>query len=401
MAGASLFPSMMINTKFLQLNPAASMTYVETSKTSRFFFKSNGDIYQVKHKLLKRTLSELCPLMARQEERMEPSGKTQEKSYRSGLIDYLLKTGALKWGDRQAPFVSNKRCPIEGTRITYLGHTSILVESGKDALLIDPMLYALTPRHWRLAQTRQGVIEPEDLPVSLSEIPVIDAIAISHIHADHFDPFTLFWFDKTVPICIPRVRTALKNPIRQMGFSQIHALNNWKTRSVGTIRLTRVPSHRQLDSIGYTEQCTWLVETPHVNAYFGTDIRFMPKVFAEVARKTRLDVAFLPASSHHHLGRDVTMGEEQALEAVGILNPGFTVPYACWDHWWLPRNTENFRGTRRGFLKKAVTHGIKAHSGPAGTAYLFRQHRLIQKRVPSKPAEVAGLRSSVNSSTLE
>lgn len=369
------------------MDARAAMTYVETSKTSFLFFKSAQGAYQIKHPLLKRTLSDLCPLLASSTiSDHDPTlgNGVRHGTYARKLIDYLLKTGALKWDSRKEPFIANRRKVVQGTRITYLGHTSILVESGKHSLLIDPMLYALTPRHWRAANNRQSPPDMADIPYCLADLPPIDAIAISHIHSDHFDPFTLFWFDKAVPICIPRVRTPLKNSVRKMGFSTVVPLRNWETWSLGEIRLVRIPSHKQLDTIGYTEQCTWLVLTPHVSAYFGTDIRLMPRVFQEVARRYQPDIAFLPASSHRHLGRDVTMGVDQALTATQILKPTLTVPYACWDHWWLPRNTENFRGTRREFVAKANTEEVATDWGPAGSSYRFLRHELKEKGRPTR-----------------
>ena len=74
------------------------------------------------------------------------------------------------------------------TQITWLGHSSILLEIDGYKLLIDPMLGAaygpvtFMPRSQRFGNS---------LPVTPADLPHIDAVLISHDHYDHLDYNTM------------------------------------------------------------------------------------------------------------------------------------------------------------------------------------------------------------------
>ena len=65
-------------------------------------------------------------------------------------------------------------------RITYVGHATVLLELGGVRLITDPLLrgrFIHVPRH-------AGLPDP-----AVAE--QIDAVLISHLHADHLDPPSL------------------------------------------------------------------------------------------------------------------------------------------------------------------------------------------------------------------
>jgi L-ascorbate metabolism protein UlaG (beta-lactamase superfamily) len=72
--------------------------------------------------------------------------------------------------------------PESGLRITWLGHSSTLVEiDGRRLLLCPVWSQRSSPYTWA------GPKRFFDIPLSLDELPPIDGVLISHDHYDHLD----------------------------------------------------------------------------------------------------------------------------------------------------------------------------------------------------------------------
>ncbi|WP_315823640.1 MBL fold metallo-hydrolase [Paraflavitalea speifideaquila] len=79
--------------------------------------------------------------------------------------------------------------PVSGLRITWIGHSSLLIEIDGLRLLTDPV--------WSNRASFSAFIGPRRFfapPISLKDLPPLDAIIISHDHYDHLDAATIRWF---------------------------------------------------------------------------------------------------------------------------------------------------------------------------------------------------------------
>jgi hypothetical protein len=81
---------------------------------------------------------------------------------------------------------SLRQPPATGLRVTWLGHSSLLIEIDGHRVLTDPVwgeraspLGWLGPRRWY------------DPPIALHELPPFDAVLISHDHYNHLDHPTI------------------------------------------------------------------------------------------------------------------------------------------------------------------------------------------------------------------
>ena len=73
-----------------------------------------------------------------------------------------------------------------GLRITWLGHSTLLVEMEGRRLLVDPVLSERpSPFSW------MGPKRFHKTPLIIDELPTIDAVVISHDHYDHLDEKTI------------------------------------------------------------------------------------------------------------------------------------------------------------------------------------------------------------------
>src|SRR5688500_1899387 len=72
--------------------------------------------------------------------------------------------------------------PASGRRVTWLGHSTVLVEIDRARLLMDPV--------WARRASPSSLIGPRrfhDPPLALEDLPPLDAILASHDHYDHLD----------------------------------------------------------------------------------------------------------------------------------------------------------------------------------------------------------------------
>jgi L-ascorbate metabolism protein UlaG (beta-lactamase superfamily) len=76
--------------------------------------------------------------------------------------------------------------PASGLRVTWFGHSSVLVEIDGATVLIDPL--------WSERASPVSWVGPKrwyPAPVALRELPRIDVVLISHDHYDHLDRSTI------------------------------------------------------------------------------------------------------------------------------------------------------------------------------------------------------------------
>jgi len=116
-------------------------------------------------------------------------------------------------------------------KVTYIANACVIYEQEGFKLLTDPWLVnGAFEGSWCHAPAIRT--KPED-------VANVDAIYISHIHPDHYDPETLKHFRKNIPIVI------LKGPgnffqksLEKLGFTNLIVLNDQEPYQLGPFRLT-------------------------------------------------------------------------------------------------------------------------------------------------------------------
>lgn len=130
-------------------------------------------------------------------------------------------------------------------RTRYFGHATVLVETSTSAVILDPLIgYEGDggPDHFTIA----------DLP------PKLDAVVISHAHADHFSLEALLQLrDRTTHIIVPRSSggslqdPGLKTMLQALGFHNAYELGELESlrvsRDMEVVALPFVGEHADLD----------------------------------------------------------------------------------------------------------------------------------------------------------
>lgn len=108
--------------------------------------------------------------------------------------------------------------------ITFIGHSSFLIQIAGRALLIDPVF-----------ATRLILLRRQRRPgVRIADLPPIDAVLLTHAHMDHLNLPSLRAVCRAMrtrrirpPIAI--VPNGVEDLVRNVGFSEVQSLNWWKS----------------------------------------------------------------------------------------------------------------------------------------------------------------------------
>jgi L-ascorbate metabolism protein UlaG (beta-lactamase superfamily) len=241
----------------------------------------------------------------------------------------------------------------ESTAITFIGHSSFLIQTAGRALLIDPVF---ATRLIVLRRQRRAGVRVEDLPA-------IDAVLLTHAHMDHLNRPSLRAVTRemrrrglSAPVAI--VPRGVDDLVRDLGFARVVSLEWWESTKLGDVqRLLEKKGHliqfahdenrvewppSEILTITATPARHWgarLFKDTHRgfggyaiesasgptiyhsgdSAYFGG--------FAEIGRRLRPEIALLPIGAYFPDSyRAVHTSPEEALQAFLDLKAEVMIP---------------------------------------------------------------------------
>ena len=220
--------------------------------------------------------------------------------------------------------------PASGLRVTWLGHSTLLVEIDGARVLIDPVFgeraspFSFSgPKRWYAP------------PLPLSELPPIDVIVISHDHYDHLDAdFVRAMASSGVRFAVP---LGIGAHLESWGIApdRIAELDWWQETTVGALTLTATParhfSGRWINDQGQTLWCGWAMRGPAHRAYYSGDTAMFGGFNDVGQRLGPFDVTMVEAGAYDRQWADVHLGPEQAVLAHQMVKGGVFIPV----HWGL------------------------------------------------------------------
>ncbi|MEA2387125.1 MAG: hypothetical protein QOJ22_1299 [Thermoleophilaceae bacterium] len=206
-------------------------------------------------------------------------------------------------------------------RLTYVGHSTTLIEVDGAALLTDPVLRDRVGHVRRIAPSFTGRLHP-------------DAILVSHAHRDHLDLESLRRLAPAIPAFAPPAAADL---LRREGRPVTEMAPGQRVR-VGPLAITaveaahdgrRIPVGPARGSIGYVVEGT-------VRVYFAGDTDLFEGM-RDLA--TGIDVALLPVWGWGARLPPGHLDPERAAIAAGRLKPRVAIPihwgtFASPRAWW-------------------------------------------------------------------
>jgi len=220
--------------------------------------------------------------------------------------------------------------PESGLRVTWLGHSTLLVDIDGIRVLIDPVWGHRTSPWSSVGPAR---FYPPPLP--LEDLPQVDVVIISHDHYDHLDyptvsrlsELNLRWL---VPLGIgAHLEHWGVNP------SSITELDWWESASIDEVTLTATParhfSGRWIDRMDSTLWAGWSIRGPVHAAFYSGDTALHPE-FEEIGRRLGpFDITMMESGAYDSTWTDVHLGPEQAVIAHQMVGGGLLLPV----HWGL------------------------------------------------------------------
>jgi L-ascorbate metabolism protein UlaG (beta-lactamase superfamily) len=191
------------------------------------------------------------------------------------------------------------------TRATWIGHSTVLLETGGRLLLTDPVL-----GHWLgPVYRRSGRLE--------AEIEDPDAVLITHLHHDHLDLRSLRQIGLETLVIVPAGGGRL---LRSNGFMRVRELDVGERTTVDGVGVEAVPAKHDgrrppfgpsAPALGY------LIDGEH-RTYFAGDTDIYRKM---TLLAPGLDLAILPVGGWGPTLRGGHMDPARAAEALGLLRP--------------------------------------------------------------------------------
>jgi len=185
--------------------------------------------------------------------------------------------------------------------VTWIGHSTVLVQIGGLNLLTDPV-WADRASPLSFAGPRRR-LQPA---VRLTDLPPIDVILISHNHYDHLDLPTVRQLARRFPTAEWVTPIGVGAPVRRAGARQVHDLEWWNRLDMTTtLAITCTPAQHS-SGRGVTDRnrslwCGWSIETSaggRQAVYFAGDSAYCP-AFAEIgARLGPFDASLLPIGAY-------------------------------------------------------------------------------------------------------
>jgi L-ascorbate metabolism protein UlaG (beta-lactamase superfamily) len=222
------------------------------------------------------------------------------------------------------------KAPETGLRITWLGHSTMLLELDGVTLLTDPVFGERASPF--------GFVGPKRFhpnPVALAQLPRLDAVIVSHDHYDHLDYPTIL---QLVASDVPFITSlGVGQHLESWGIAEarITELDWWESAPVagGRARVTAAPSqHFSGRGLGLRNSTAWssfAVRGERHGFFFSGDTGLTPEYRTIRERLGEVDVAALEVGAFHPAWGDIHLGPDNALKAAEMLGAKRLLPV----HW--------------------------------------------------------------------
>jgi L-ascorbate metabolism protein UlaG (beta-lactamase superfamily) len=219
--------------------------------------------------------------------------------------------------------------PKSGLRITWVGHSSLLIEIDGKRILTDPVWSNRVSFSQRFGPQR--FFQP---PIALADLPPLDAVIISHDHYDHLDKNTIkFFAGKTIPFfCSLKVKKHLTgwgigpNFITELDWSDSVMIDH---DVVVTATPARHFSGRGITGRNETLWSSFVIKGPKHTIFFGADSGWFNGFQTIGAIYGPFDLTILEIGAYGKNWPDIHMGPDHASNAHIALQGKLMMPI----HW--------------------------------------------------------------------
>jgi L-ascorbate metabolism protein UlaG (beta-lactamase superfamily) len=218
--------------------------------------------------------------------------------------------------------------PPSGLRVTWLGHASVFVELGGARVLFDPVFSERCS-----PSTLLGPRRFHPVPIPAEQIPLPDAVVISHDHYDHLDMESIRTLARRGARFVVPLGIGAHLDRWGVAADRIVELDWGETATVGSLTLTALPARHYSGRLPWKQNDTlwasWSAAAAGKRVYFSGDTG-ASGLFSEIGTQYGpFDLCLLKIGAYGETWPDVHMTPEEAVAAYGQLGGGLLVPI----HW--------------------------------------------------------------------
>ncbi len=236
-------------------------------------------------------------------------------------------------GEPQQP----PRIAAEGTAVTFIGHSSFLLQTAGQALLVDPVF-----------ATRLILLRRQRRPgLRVSDLPPIDAILLTHAHMDHLNRPSLRAVVREMrrrglPAPAAVVPNGVADLVRDLGFRAVTELRWWESVQLPGTQRDNQPDNQRPLTVTATPCQHWgarMFSDTHrgfggytvaaegaPTIYHSGDTAYF-NGFHEIGNRLHPDIALLPIGAYFPDSyRAVHTSPEEALQIFKDVGAGTVIP---------------------------------------------------------------------------
>lgn len=216
----------------------------------------------------------------------------------------------------------------DGLRVTWLGHSTVLLELDGYRVLTDPVF---GERASPLPFAGPRRFHP--MPASLDELPELDAVLLSHDHYDHLCRYTMLALAKKSMPIVTSLGVGAHLEAMGVASARIHELDWGEHVDLAGLRFTAEPSQhfsgRGLSDRNGTLWSSFVIQSEHRKLFFSGDTGLTEQYKAIAAKHGKFDLVMLEVGAWHESWGDIHLGPANALTAFDWLGGGTLLPV----HW--------------------------------------------------------------------
>lgn len=202
----------------------------------------------------------------------------------------------------------------EGLRVTWLGHSTSLVEIDGQVILTDPMFSERASPFTFMGPKRFSIAPP----IELADLPDIDVVLISHDHYDHLDyPSIKALTHRTSSFLVP---LGVGGHLERWGVpkSKIVELDWWEEHTHGELTLVATParhfSGRWLVR-NKTLWASWVIQGKRQRVFFGGDSGYFDG-FKQIGEQYGpFELTLLESGAYNEAWSEIHMMPEETVQA--------------------------------------------------------------------------------------
>ncbi|WP_369899843.1 MBL fold metallo-hydrolase [Bacillus manliponensis] len=226
----------------------------------------------------------------------------KERRQKQKDFSFLIEQSPVK----QVSFLKNN---TEKTTVTWIGHSTFLIQTNGLNILTDPV--------W--SNKVKVVPRLTEAGLSINDLPPIDVVLISHGHYDHLDFPTLRQLKSDVLYLVP---SGLKKLFLRKKLHRVEEYNWWEHTVIDDVHFHFVPAQhwtrRSLFDINSSHWGGWVIEnkTTAETIYFCGDSGYF-RGFKEIGERFGIDIALMPIGAYEPewFMKSSHMNPEEAVQA--------------------------------------------------------------------------------------